>query len=88
LKRTIFGWKGATLNLAFRVEYVDWNAGYFKETRGKIFEDIWSISPAISFRPNPQTVFRFNYKYLSQRDLLGNSPSLTGGFQLGFSTYF
>ena len=34
LKRTIFGWKGATLNLAFRVEYVDWNAGYFKETRG------------------------------------------------------
>ena len=88
LKCTIFGWKGATLNLAFRVEYVDWNAGYFKETRGKIFEDIWSISPAISFRPNPQTVFRFNYKYLSQRDLLGNSPRLTGGFQLGFSTYF
>jgi hypothetical protein len=88
LKRTIFGWKGATLNLAFRVEYVDWNVGRFIETGGNISEDVWSIVPAISFRPTPQTVFRLNYRYMATQDILGNSPALTGGFQLGFSTYF
>lgn len=88
LKRTIFGWKGATLNLAFRVEYVDWNVGRFIETGGNISEDVWSIVPAISFRPTPQTVFRFNYRYMVTQDILGNLPARTGGFQLGFSTYF
>ncbi len=88
LTRTIFGWKNATLNLACRFEYTDWNVGRFNETGGNISEDVWSIVPAISFRPSPQTVFRFNYRYLSQQDILGNLPSLTGGFQLGFATYF
>lgn len=88
LTRTIFGWKNATLNLACRFEYTDWNVGTFNETGGNISEDVWSIVPAISFRPSPQTVFRFNYRYLSQQDLLGNVPALTGGFQLGFATYF
>lgn len=88
LTRTIFGWKKATLNLACRLEYTDWNVGRFNETGGNISEDVWSIVPAISFRPSPQTVFRFNYRYLSQQDILGNSPALTGGFQVGFATYF
>lgn len=88
LTRTIFGWKKATLNLACRFEYTDWNVGRFNETGGNISEDVWSIVPAISFRPSAQTVFRFNYRYLSQQDILGNAPSLTGGFQLGFATYF
>jgi hypothetical protein len=88
LTRAIFGWKNATLNLACRFEYTDWNVGRFNETGGTISEDVWSIVPAISFRPSAQTVFRFNYRYLSQQDILGNAPSLTGGFQLGFATYF
>lgn len=88
LSRNILGWKNATLNLACRFEYVDWNIGEFNETNGNISEDVWSIVPAISFRPSGQTVFRFNYRYMAQQDLLGNPAALTGGFQFGFSTYF
>jgi hypothetical protein len=82
------GYSNARLNISCRFEYVDWNSANFKETGQSIAEDLWSIVPSISFRPTPQTVFRFNYKYIQQRDFLGNSPALTGGFQLGFSTYF
>lgn len=88
IKRPMFDWKSATINFALRLEYVDWNKGEIIETKSNIFEDTWSIIPAISFRPSPQTVFRANYRFQSTRDFLGNSPSLTGGFQFGFSTYF
>lgn len=88
LKRRMLGWDDAVLNLACRLEYVDWNVGRFRETNGQIGDDIWCVSPAISFRPSAQTVFRFNYRYQQQTDLLNNPASLTGVFQLGFSTYF
>jgi len=88
LKRNMLGWKDATLNLAIRLEYVDWNVGKFTDTGGNISEDIWSIVPAISFRPTAQTVIRLNYRYMQQKDLLGNPPAKTGGFQFGLSTYF
>lgn len=88
LTKSFFGWKNATLNLACRLEYVDWNVDAFVETGTNISEDVWSVVPSISFRPTPQTVFRFNYRYLVQQDILGNPPAYTGGFQLGFSTYF
>ncbi len=88
LKKEMLGWKNATLNLSCRLEYVDWNVGSFNETNGNIAEDIWSVMPAISFRPTPQTVLRLNYRHSEQRDLLGNPPSITGGFIFGLSTYF
>ena len=88
LKKNIFGWADATLNLACRLEYVDWNKGKFTGTRGNIAEDLWSIMPAISFRPTTQTVLRLNYRHQQQRDILGNPPAKTGGFSLGISTYF
>ena len=88
LKRTILGWEKATLNLACRLEYVDWNVGKFKETGGNIADDVWSIMPAISFRPNSSTVLRLNYRIQRQRDLLGNPPVRVGGFNFGVSTYF
>lgn len=88
LKRNMLGWEKATLNLSCRVEYVDWNVGTFNETGGNISEHVWSFVPAISLRPDAQTVFRFNYRYMQQTDLLGNPPALGGVFQLGFSTYF
>ena len=88
LSRKMFGWEKATLNLAFRLEYIDWNVAKFSETETNIFENLWSFCPAISFRPNAQTVFRFNYRYQKQWDLFGNPPALTGIFQLGFSSYF
>jgi hypothetical protein len=88
LKHNMFGWENATLNLACRLEYVDWNVGRFKETGGTIGEDVWSIMPAISFRPTTQTVFRLNYRIQRQRDILNNDPAKTGGFSFGISSYF
>jgi len=84
----MFGWKDAVINAAIRFEYVDWNSGKFKSSGAVIGDDIWSIMPAISFRPTSNTVLRFNYKYVQQKDLLNNLPSKTGGFSLGISSYF
>lgn len=88
LKRSMFGFEKAVLNAALRLEYVDWNKGMFKSTGGNIADDVFSIVPAISWRPTTQTVIRFNYRYNWQRDILGNPPSRQAGFQFGFSTYF
>jgi hypothetical protein len=88
LKKKMFGWDKATLNIACRFEYVDWNKGKFTSTGGNIAEDLWSIMPAISFRPTAQTVLRLNYRHQQQKDILGNPPAKTGGFIFGVSTYF
>lgn len=87
-RKKMFGWEKASLNLACRFEYVDWNKGEFTSTGGNIADDLWSIMPAISFRPSAQTVFRLNYRHQQQQDILGNLPAKTGGFSFGISTYF
>lgn len=88
LKRKMLGFANAVLNVSARVEFVDWNVGQFQETGIPIGDSIWAFVPAISFRPSAQTVVRLNYRYQSQKDFLNNPPALTGGFQLGLSSYF
>jgi len=88
LKKPMMGFENAVLNLAVRLEYVDWNKGTFKSTGGNISDDVYAIVPAISWRPTPQTVIRLNYRRNRQQDILGNPPATTAGFQFGFSTYF
>lgn len=88
LKRSMFDFENAVLNAAIRFEYVDWNKGTFKSTGGNIADEVFSVVPAISWRPTPQTVIRFNYRYNWKTDLLGNPPSKLAGFQFGISTYF
>jgi len=88
IRRKIFDWEKASLNLAARLDYVDWNIGTFNETNTNIGDDLWAITPAISFRPSAQTVFRLNYRYQWQKDLLGNPPALRASWLFGFSTYF
>ena len=88
LKRPILGFEKSTFNVAARIEYVDWNRDKFKSTGGNISEEIFSLVPAVSWRPTAQTVIRLNYRYAWQKDLLGNPPSKLAGVQLGFSTYF
>lgn len=88
IRKKILGWNNATVNLATRLEYVDWNAGKFSSTGGNIAQDLWSIVAAISFRPTSQTVLRLNYRFMEQKDILGNPPAQTAGFQFGVSTYF
>jgi len=88
IKRKLLGFEEAVLNAAARFEYVDWNVGKFKSTGGNIADHLFSVVPALSFRPVPQTVIRLNYRYNWQRDILGNPPAKLAGFQFGFSTYF
>ncbi len=88
LKRNILNWKNATLNLAARLDYVDWNIGTFNETNTDIGDQLWAITPAISFRPSSQTVFRLNYRYQLQKDILNNPAAKTTAWLFGFSTYF
>ena len=88
IRRKILDWENASVNLACRFEYVDYNVGKFNETGHNIGDQIWSIMPAISFRPSARTVLRLNYRILEATDLIGNPPSLTKGFSFGLSTYF
>ena len=84
----LFSWEHAVINAVVRTEYVDWNRGSFRETGESIADEITAIVPGLSFRPSNQTVIRFNYRIESQKDLLGNPPARTGGFQFGISSYF
>lgn len=92
IKGKILGWDNASFNISVRGEYVDWNLGKFPSTGLRMYNDLWSIMPAISFRPTPQTVLRFNYRHQMQRDITGNTIGATigptAGFSIGFSTYF
>lgn len=88
LSKTMFGFEKAVLNAAVRLEYVDWNNGTFKSTGGNISDEVFSIVPAISWRPTAQTVIRLNYRFNWQKDILGNPPAKLAGFQFGFATYF
>lgn len=87
-KKPVLGFDKSVFNVAVRLEHVDWNKGTFKSTGGNITDNVEAIATGISWRPTPQTVFRFNYRYSKQRDLLGNPPSRVGAIQFGFSTYF
>jgi hypothetical protein len=88
LKRKIFDWEKSVLNLAVRFDYVDWNDGKFNETNTDIGDELFAITPAISFRPTAQTVFRLNYRYQWQKDLLNNPPARKASWLFGFSSYF
>ena len=88
VKKEMLGWENSSLNLALRVEYVDFNKGDFNEIGTNIADHIYAVVPGISFRPSPQTVIRFNYRYHWQTDILGNPAAKTAGMQFGFSTYF
>ena len=88
IRREMFDWYKASLNVAARFDYVDWNVGEFSTTSSNIGDHIYAITPAISFRPTIQTVFRLNYRYQWQTDILNNPSSRSASWLFGFSTYF
>lgn len=88
LRRQMFGFDQAVVNVAVRLEMVDWNNGKFIETGTKIGDELKAIVPGISFRPTQQTVIRLNYRYEKIWDLFGNPPAKAGGIQFGISSYF
>ncbi len=88
LKRKLLGWEKASVNLAFRTEYVDWNVGTFNATGDKIYEQEVGIAPGVSFRPSAQTVLRLNYRYHWKIDKIGNPAIKEAAIQFGISSYF
>ncbi|XVJ65009.1 MAG: hypothetical protein HEQ40_02105 [Lacibacter sp.] len=88
IKKPVFGFEKSVINVALRIEYVDWNKGKFKSTGDNMSDEVFSIVPAISWRPTAQTVIRLNYRYNWQKDILGNPPAKLAGFQFGVGTYF
>lgn len=88
VKRKLFDWENAVINLALRGEYVDYNVATFTSTGRDIYDHVFTLVPAISFRPTPTAVLRANYRRQWQRDLLGNPALKSAVFQLGVSLYF
>jgi hypothetical protein len=88
----VLDWDHATINLAVRGEYVDWNAQNFAATGQKEYNDTKSIMPGISFRPTQSTVLRFNYRIQNTRDIVGNTIGAaigpTRAINFGLATYF
>ncbi len=84
----IRGLPNPVVSVGLRLEYVDLNQGRFSSTGLPIRDETTAVVASLSFRPVPGTVFRANYRSESQRDPQGNPPSRTGGFQIGFATYF
>lgn len=88
LKRLkLLGQDNNRLNLAFRLENVDYNRGLFAETATNIYDEIFGFRTGLSLRMGKTSVLKLNYSYFTEKDILGNSAK-TGGFQFGFATYF
>jgi len=87
-KNKIFEWEDTTFNVAARFDYVDWNVGRFNETNTRIGDQLIAITPGVSFRPTSKTVFRVNYRYEWQKDVINNPAERAATWYMGFSTYF
>lgn len=88
LKKKMLEWEDAVVNISTRFDYVDWNVGTFTQDNSNIGDEVLAITPALSFRPSSQTVFRLNYRYQWQTDILNNPSARTATWLFGFSTYF
>lgn len=85
---SILSFSDATLSLALRGEYVDFNTGTFNETGDPIAEDITAFTGAFAFRPSAPIVLRAGYTYSMTVDLFGNPASHASKLQVGIATYF
>ncbi|TNE60040.1 MAG: hypothetical protein EP344_08010 [Bacteroidetes bacterium] len=87
-KGRLLHWNTATVHIALRLDYTDWQTGTLAETGQRAGDDMFRITGGLSLRPSAQTVLRLNYLYQWQRDLLQNPATRTAGWLLGISSYF
>lgn len=80
--------KPLTIDIAFRLDYVDLSMGYFNRTREKITNEYYKVTGGVVFRPIPKTAIILNGSYQWFFDLLGNPAKRTSGFELGIASYF
>jgi len=83
----LWNYDNTRLNAILRLERVDFNVGTFSDTDQNIQDDFNALTTGFSFRPNANTVIKFNYRQHWIDDILGN-PIREGGFQVGIATYF
>lgn len=74
--------------VAIRLDYADWNVAEFEQTGKNVGDEYFAITPALSFRPDPNTVIKFNYSYTWITDFLGNEPTKITSIIIGISSYF
>lgn len=74
--------------IAIRLDYVDWNVAKFEQTGNNVGDEYFSITPALSLRPDQNTVIKFNYSYSWIIDFLGNEPTKVTSIIIGISSYF
>lgn len=86
LKQPILGWEKSVINTVLRLERVDFNYGQFNSEN--LHDEITAIAAGISYRPDPGTVLRANYRYEWHRDLPGNPAVKRAGIQVGIASYF
>lgn len=84
----VLSWNDAVLSAAVRLDWVDWNQGQFVETGDNIGDELWAITPALTFKPSAETVIRLNYRRSMQQDILMNPAAQGASWMLGLSTYF
>ncbi|PCJ82772.1 MAG: hypothetical protein COA57_13080 [Flavobacteriales bacterium] len=84
----VLNYENAKFLASFRAENIDYNEGRFAATAQEIGDEVVALVGGLSFRPTASTVFKANYRYQWNYDFLGNPPSILGGFQVGFATYF
>ncbi len=84
----VLGFQDAVLSALLRIERVDYNAGRFSSTGLEIGDEVTAIVPGFSFRPVPETVFKFNARFQNTRDFPGNRPVPSVNYQVGIATYF
>jgi hypothetical protein len=80
--------RGGTVNLTTRLEYVDFNVGHFASTRGVIGDDRTAVTLGASVRPVAGAVLKLNYRREWAHDLLRNAATRSGALQIGVATYF
>jgi hypothetical protein len=88
LEGKFLNYQNAKLVLSIRGEVVDLNYGKFDITNKPRRDEIWANSFGVGFRPTASTMFKLNYRYIWNFDLLGNPPEETAGIQFGFASYF
>lgn len=82
------GSKEGVLSAGLRLEHVDYNTGAFESTGENIGDHVSAVALGLSFRPNPGTVVRANFRRHWITDILGNAPVHHGGVQVGIASYF
>lgn len=91
LKKPVFGFEESVINLALRVESVDWNMDLMPlliDPTPTYGDQQTGFQAGINWRPVANTIFKFSYGRYQITDYLNNDPAILGSYQFGLASYF